>query len=42
MMWSAEDVVRASVRRQGEGLNVAQVAGKVAEAQRRERETRSS
>ncbi|MCX4561768.1 hypothetical protein OHA02_37030 [Streptomyces phaeochromogenes] len=39
-MWSAEDVVRASVRRQGEGLSVAQVADKVAEAERRERETR--
>ena len=39
-MWSAEDVARASVRRQGEGLSVAQVADKVAEAQRRERETR--
>lgn len=39
-MWSAEDVVRALVRRQGEGLSVAQVADKVAEAQRRGRETR--
>lgn len=38
-MWSAEDVARASVRRQGEGLSVAQVADKVAEAERRERET---
>ncbi|WP_327398669.1 hypothetical protein [Streptomyces phaeochromogenes] len=39
-MWSADDVVRASVRRQGEGLSVAQVADKGAEAERRERETR--
>ncbi|MFI1212409.1 hypothetical protein ACH4UV_32955 [Streptomyces sp. NPDC020802] len=39
-MWSAEDVARASVRRQGQGLSVAQVADKVAEAERRERETR--
>jgi hypothetical protein len=39
-MWSAEDVVRAAVRRQGEGLSVAQVAVKVAEAERWERETR--
>lgn len=34
-MWGAEDVARASVRRQGEGLDLAQVA----EAERRERET---
>lgn len=39
-MWSAEDVVRTSVRRQGESLSVAQVADMVAEAQRREQETR--
>ncbi|MDQ1032773.1 hypothetical protein QF035_010355 [Streptomyces umbrinus] len=39
-MWSAEDVARAAVRRQGEGLSVAQVADKVAEAERREREAR--
>lgn len=39
-MWSADDVVRASVRRQGEGLSVAQVADKGAEAERREQETR--
>ncbi|WAU78562.1 hypothetical protein O1Q96_01695 (plasmid) [Streptomyces sp. Qhu-G9] len=39
-MWSADDVARAAVRRQGQGLSVAQVADKVAEAQRRERETR--
>lgn len=39
-MWSADDVARAAVRRQGEGLSVAQVADKVAEAERRERETR--
>ncbi|MFE9687831.1 hypothetical protein [Streptomyces sp. NPDC006285] len=38
-MWSAEDVARSAVRRQGEGLSVEQVAGKVTEAQRRERET---
>lgn len=34
-MWSAKDVARASVRRQGAGLS----ADKVAEAARRERET---
>ncbi len=39
-MWSAEDVARATVRRQGEGLDREQVAAKVAEAERRERETR--
>jgi hypothetical protein len=39
-MWSTDDVARATVRRQGEGLSVAQVADKVAEADRRERETR--
>ncbi|MGX1915145.1 hypothetical protein ACWIID_40960 [Streptomyces phaeochromogenes] len=33
-------MARAAVRRQGEGLSVAQVADKVAEAERRERETR--
>ncbi|MFD5429977.1 hypothetical protein [Streptomyces sp. NPDC127084] len=38
-MWGAEDVARASVRRQGAGLSAAQVADKVAEAARRERET---
>ncbi|WP_405953555.1 hypothetical protein [Streptomyces phaeochromogenes] len=35
-MWSADDVARASARRQGEGLSVVQVA----EVERRERETR--
>ncbi|MFF3489668.1 hypothetical protein ACFYXC_41645 [Streptomyces sp. NPDC002701] len=39
-MWSAKDVARATVRRQGERLSAAQVAGKVAEAERREREAR--
>ncbi|MBU3869031.1 hypothetical protein KN815_34765 [Streptomyces sp. 4503] len=38
-MWSREDVARDAARRQGHGLNVAQVAEKVAEAARRERET---
>ncbi|MFI6341193.1 hypothetical protein [Streptomyces sp. NPDC050535] len=37
-MWGVEDVARATVRRQGEGLSVVQVADKVAEAERRERE----
>ncbi|MFF5494493.1 hypothetical protein [Streptomyces aquilus] len=40
MIWSAEDVARATVRRQAPGLDAGQVAGKVAEAARRERETR--
>ncbi|MBV1940889.1 hypothetical protein KUF83_30620 [Streptomyces sp. BV286] len=39
-MWSAVDVARATVRRQCEGLSAAQVADKVTEAERRERETR--
>ncbi|MFJ6393911.1 hypothetical protein ACIQJT_40770 [Streptomyces sp. NPDC091972] len=39
-MWSPEDVARAAVRRQGEGLDQGQVASKVAEAARREQETR--
>ncbi|MEU0032061.1 hypothetical protein [Streptomyces sp. NPDC006335] len=39
-MWAAEDVARATVRRQGEGLDRGQVAAKVAEAARREQETR--
>jgi hypothetical protein len=39
-MWSTDDVARATVRRQGEGLSMAQVADKVAEAERREQETR--
>ncbi|MEU6911479.1 hypothetical protein ACWDZW_40140 [Streptomyces coeruleorubidus] len=39
-MWSAEDLARESARRQGRGLGAAQVAQKVAEAARRERETR--
>ncbi|WP_406486057.1 hypothetical protein [Streptomyces phaeochromogenes] len=39
-MWSADNVAPAAVRRQGEGLSVAQVSDKVAEAERRERETR--
>ncbi|WP_413754725.1 hypothetical protein [Streptomyces sp. MMBL 11-3] len=38
-MWSAEDMARASVRRQGEPLSREQVADKVAEAGRRERES---
>ncbi|MEU0454239.1 hypothetical protein ABZ322_14715 [Streptomyces sp. NPDC006129] len=39
-MWSAEDLARDAARRQGRGLGAAQVAAKVAEAARRERETR--
>jgi hypothetical protein len=38
-MWGAEDLARASVRRQGAGLSAAQVADKVAEAAQRERES---
>ncbi|MEI7029620.1 hypothetical protein [Streptomyces pratensis] len=38
-MWSAEDVARDSVRRQGDGLTAAEVAERVAEAAVRERET---
>ncbi|MET8616145.1 hypothetical protein [Streptomyces misionensis] len=38
-MWSAQDVARDQVRRQAKGLDVAAVAGKVAEAAVRERET---
>jgi hypothetical protein len=38
-MWSAEDVARASVRRQGAGLSAAQIADKVADAAQRERES---
>jgi hypothetical protein len=41
-MWWAEDVARASVRRQGAGLSAGQVADRVAEASRRERETREA
>lgn len=39
-MWNADDAARAAVRRQGEGLSVAQVADQAAEAARQERETR--
>ncbi|SNX88170.1 hypothetical protein SAMN06272735_8606 [Streptomyces sp. TLI_55] len=39
MIWSAEDVARATMRRQAPGLDAEEVAGKVAEAVRRERET---
>ncbi|MFJ3673938.1 hypothetical protein ACIPSE_46640 [Streptomyces sp. NPDC090106] len=39
MQWSAEDVARATVRRQATGLSAGQVADKVAEAALRERET---
>jgi hypothetical protein len=39
-MWSTEDLARDAARRQGRGLRAAQVAQKVAEAARRERETR--
>nr|WTB11955.1 hypothetical protein OG546_49130 [Streptomyces antimycoticus]WTB12179.1 hypothetical protein OG546_50400 [Streptomyces antimycoticus] len=39
-MWSTEDVARDAARRQGRGLSTAQVAEKVAEAARREQETR--
>ncbi|WP_237408161.1 hypothetical protein [Streptomyces sp. M2CJ-2] len=38
-MWSAQDVARDQVRRQADGLDVAAVAEKVAEAAVRERET---
>ncbi|MFD4976893.1 hypothetical protein [Streptomyces sp. NPDC058424] len=38
-MWSAQDVARDQVRRQANGLDVAAVAEKVAEAAVRERET---
>ncbi|MCY0954096.1 hypothetical protein [Streptomyces sp. H27-S2] len=38
-MWSAEDVARDSVRRQGDGLTGVVVAERVAEAAVRERET---
>lgn len=38
-MWSAQDVARDQVRRQANGLDVAAVAGRVAEAAVRERET---
>jgi len=40
VIWSTEDVARATVRRQAPGLDAGQVAGKVAEAARRVRETR--
>ncbi|MFD7684482.1 hypothetical protein [Streptomyces sp. NPDC060187] len=39
-MWSSEDKARDTVRRQGRGLSVSQVAEKVAEAVVRVRETR--
>jgi len=39
-MWSAEDLARDTVRRQGHGLTAGQVADKAGEAARRERETR--
>ncbi|CAM5468400.1 hypothetical protein SGRIM119S_07119 [Streptomyces griseorubiginosus] len=39
-MWAVQDVARDAVRRQGVGLDREQVADKVAEAARRERETR--
>lgn len=38
-MWSAQEVARHQVRRQANGLDMAAVAGKVAEAAARERET---
>jgi general stress protein YciG len=38
-MWSADYRARDAARRQGHGLSTAQVAEKVAEAARRERET---
>lgn len=38
-MWSAQDVARDQVRRQADGLGIAAVADKVAEAAVRERET---
>jgi hypothetical protein len=38
-MWSAQDVARDQVRRQANGLDIAAVAEKVAEAAARERET---
>lgn len=38
-MWSAQDVARDQVRREADGLDVAAVAEKVAEAAVRERET---
>ncbi|AEM88775.1 hypothetical protein [Streptomyces violaceusniger] len=38
-MWSVEDVARDAAQRQGRGLSAAQVAEKVTEASRRERET---
>lgn len=38
-MWSTEDVARDAARRLGRGLSIAQVAEKVSEAARRERET---
>ncbi|MGA5343934.1 hypothetical protein ACPCK3_33720 [Streptomyces griseoincarnatus] len=38
-MWSAQDVARDQVRRQADGLDVAAVSEKVAEAAVRERET---
>ncbi|WP_331731018.1 hypothetical protein OG933_45505 (plasmid) [Streptomyces sp. NBC_00016] len=39
MVWNVEDLARDTVRRQGDGLTVAQVPEKTAEAARRERET---
>jgi hypothetical protein len=38
-MWSAQDVARDQVRRQADGLGIAAVVDKVAEAAVRERET---
>lgn len=38
-MWSAQDVARDQVRRQADGLDIAAVEGKVAEAAVRERES---
>jgi len=38
-MWSVQDVARDQVRRQADGLDVAAVAEKVAEAAVREQET---
>ncbi|MEU1276343.1 hypothetical protein [Streptomyces sp. NPDC005799] len=40
-MWAAQDVARDTVRRQGAGLDRVQVADKITEAARRERETQS-
>lgn len=39
-MWSGEDLARESARSQGSGLTAAQIVEKVAEASRREGETR--